>query len=108
MAKIMQYTDTSGVTHDSSYWIPVRVTIDRIQNIANVDFYGYSSQANRIAGKSPIGSKFYIVEGDIFEQFFGVATQDGLGINPINKAYEVAEQTLEEDGFSFFNTAVNG
>lgn len=107
MAKKMQFVDSSGTSHQNSYWIPTRITIDRIQQTANIDFHGYSSKQMRDQAKSPIGSKFYLIEGEDFETYFGIAEQDKVGINPIKQAYKIADKILETDGLSFFSSAVN-
>lgn len=103
----MQFTDSSGVVHEKSYWIPTRITIDKTTKTANVDFHGYSSKDARKRSMSPVGSLFYLVKDEEFEELFSVPELSKEGTNPIKQAYKLAERYLENDGRSFFDQAID-
>jgi hypothetical protein len=105
MAKEMQYETGDGVTHNKSYWRPVAVHIFLDLKRAIIEFQGHTNKAARNAGKSPISNKSYIVDGDMFDNYFTankLANKD-----PYAMSYKLAVEVLDTNSKSFFEGAID-
>ena len=110
MALQMTYTDVYEDTYPESYWRLMDCNINKPAKTGNVTFYGYADAAQK--GKRVIGSKSYVVDASLFDQFFGPTVLDPEGANPYESAYLMAKAVKDElaaDGKykSFFDGAID-
>jgi hypothetical protein len=105
MAKQMAHTDASGNSYTASYWRVVQVNIGIADKSASVLFYGYKDDAARQSGKVNIGQKLYGLFGDKVTEYFGASVLDTA--NPMEQAYKLTMDTLDTNGKSFFEGALD-
>ena len=109
MGKVMSFEDSSGTVHESSYWLPVAIEINKLNKSAMVRFAGYHNQESRNLRKYPIGTKIYYAQGETFDALYST---DAVDKDPYRASYTLAENTLEgipdtENRKSFFDGATD-
>lgn len=112
MAVSRAFSDPYGNTYADSYWMLVQCNICPIDQNAMVLFYGYRSEPDRRAKKSPIGSKQYSVSGPDFVRLMTEHLTKGTNIMAL--AYALAKETKDEvdpedpeNKISFFENATD-
>lgn len=60
MARIMEFTDASGVTHPASYWTVEDMSIKPWARCATFLFIGFPTQALAALGKSPFPERIKV------------------------------------------------
>lgn len=108
MAKEMKYALQDGTVFPAAYFIPIRVTLDPVNKTAQVIFAGYESEESRLGNPgADITAKTYLVGPDAYDSYFGVDAIEGNEKNTLKSAYALATETIESDGKSFFDGALD-
>ncbi len=103
MAKTGSYISADGVTHSSSYWNTAEVNISKTDKTARCVFLGYHDEASapKNSNKASVGQKTYDVNPSQFDTYFSTAA---LAIkDAFAQCYQLADDTLDENGVSFFD-----
>lgn len=107
MAKILDYTTDQGIDLPESYWCVRQIDIRVDELKARVFFSCYKDKESRLAGKSPIASRNYLIFGEQFSDYYTKVIEDRK--NPAEAAYEFVsslEDVAHDDGKrSFFTGA---
>lgn len=104
MGKQMLYTGPDDTPHPESYWRPVQVNLN-FDGSGNVTFLGYHDIAARENKAEPIGSKIYsISDSGKFNTYFSAAVLK-QNKDPVGQSYQMAMDTLDTAGQSFFKGA---
>jgi hypothetical protein len=92
MAKQISYTDSRGVSYDTSYWRLVYLSVDVEAKFAAFKFLGYRDVDARLTGKDPVGSYSFSISGVEFDIYYAKHLIEGKNIAEI--AYIVAGDKL--------------
>lgn len=95
MAKQMTFDGPDGVSHSSSYWLPVQININKIDKTGNIVFLGFHDSSARQARRQPIGARQYNVSPTLYDTFFSATAQQPAGVDMYRSAYLMAMSVLE-------------
>lgn len=101
MAKIFNYETREGMTLPSAYARPIEIHLDLPFKLARINFGVYVNKAARNANKKTVYVKSYLVTGTSFDNYFAPAKLKLKDVVAI--CYDVAVETLDTNGASFFN-----
>lgn len=101
----MNYVSDTGVTFAESYWRPGQLLLGVRTKEAQITFLGYASQATRLDNKAPVGTHVYSISGTKYDTYFSAAVLQTK--DPLASAYQLADDTLDNGGVSFFQGATD-
>jgi len=90
MAIEIAFNTKFGDTYLSAYSRIVNMTLDYVNQTANVQVAIYKSSIDRSAGKSPVEIETYTYKGEEFQKIFAEVSVEKVGttINPVRSIYD--------------------
>lgn len=112
MAIEIAFNTKFGDVYNTAYSRIVNISLDYVNQCANVQVGIYRSSEDRKEGKSPVEIETYIYKGEEFENIFAEVSVEKVGntINPIRSIYDdlVENQpTKYGDGKKLFDEVVS-
>jgi hypothetical protein len=112
MAIEIAFNSKFGDTYATAYSRIVNITLDYVNQCANVQVGIYRSSEDRTAGKPPVEIETYVYKGEEFEKIFAEVSVEKVGdtINPVRSIYDdlVEKQpTKYGDGKKLFDEVVS-
>ena len=90
MAIEIAFNSKFGDTYETAYSRIVNITLDYVNQCANVQVGIYRSSEDRKEGKSPVEIETYVYKGVEFENIFAEVSVEKVGdtINPVRSIYD--------------------
>ena len=111
MAIEISFNSKFGDTYATAYSRIVNITLDYVNECANVQVGIYRSSDDRKEGKSPVEIETYLYKGEEFEKIFAEVSVEKVGdtINPVRSIYnELAKaQVKYGEGKKLFDEVVS-
>ena len=112
MAIEIAFNTKFGDAYITAYSRIVNISLDYVNQCANVQVGIYRSSADRTTGKSPVEIETYVYKGEEFEKIFAEVSVEKVGdtINPIRSIYDdlVEKQPAKYgDGKKLFDEVVS-
>jgi hypothetical protein len=111
MAIEIAFNTKFGDTYTTAYSRIVNMTLDYVNQCANVQVGIYRSSEDRKEGKSPVEIETYIYKGEEFEKIFAEVSVEKVGdtINPVRSIYEdiVKKDSKYEEGKKLYDEVVS-
>ena len=100
MAIEISFNSKFGDTYTTAYSRIVNITLDYVNECANVQVGIYRSSDDRKEGKSPVEIETYVYKGEEFEKIFAEVSVEKVGdtINPVRSIYNELAKSQEKYG----------
>lgn len=112
MAIEIAFNSKFGDTYETAYSRIVNITLDYVNQCANVQVGIYRSSEDRKEGKSPVEIETYVYKGEDFDLIFAEVSVEKVGntINPVRSIYDnlvKSQPTKYGEGNKLFDEVVS-
>ncbi len=91
MALEKRIEEASGLIVEQSYWNVGQCNIAIYNKTGQITFLGYLNKAAKEAGKQPLAQKNYVINPEIYDEYFSPDELNPEGRNPIKASYDMAK-----------------
>lgn len=94
LSHVVTYDSGGSESYPFSYWRVSALSIQKERRSAEILFLGFPSAA--LKGARSIGSRSYVINGEVFDVWFSPAALAQAGKSPYAQAYLYADQCRDQ------------